>query len=198
MEEAEMATDARSLPLLEEPLEPGLTTLDGYAGRHQVSVSYIQSYWAPRPRFPNPVGQLPGRGRHGGGRTRKVFCEQALDDFRAGEPDLQPRTVARLVTDLAPDAEVTLGYFADHSEWESGGRPARKTITQYRRAPGFPLPVRTAGPARRTGTATRSGREKFKVRALLDFYNSRPGRKAPAASSQAGAGRPTGMRGRAA
>lgn len=157
-----MAAGARPLPLLEEPLEAGLTTVAGYAALRGVSESYIQSYWRPRPRFPRPVGRLAGRGRNGGGPGRKVYRVKALDAFRAGEPDLQPRQVARIVTDIGQDEWVTLGFFADHSEWESGGRPDRKTITQYKDYPGFP----------------RGRRNRYRAGDLITFYNARPGRKA--------------------
>jgi hypothetical protein len=156
-----MAADASPLPLLEEPLQAGLTTLAGYAAQRGVTESYIQSYWMPRPRFPRPVGRLAGRGRNGGGRGRKVYRVQDLDTFRAGEPGLQPRRVARIVY-TGPDERVTLGFFADHSAWESGGRPDRKTVSQYKDYPGFP----------------RGRRGRYQAGDLAAFFNTRPGRKA--------------------
>ncbi|MGH3410096.1 MAG: hypothetical protein ACRDRJ_47510 [Streptosporangiaceae bacterium] len=156
-----MTADAGKLPLLGEPLEPSLTTVAGYAEQRGVSESYIQSYWMPRPRFPRPVGRLAGRGRNGGGRGRKVYRVQDLDAFRAGEPRLHPRQVARIVY-TGPDQRVTLGFFADHSAWESGGQPDRKTISQYKDHPGFP----------------RGRRGRYQAGDLVTFFNTRPGRKA--------------------
>ena len=187
-----MATDA--YPLLEEPLPAHQVTLAGYADQIGVGEHHIHSYWMPRERFPEPVGQLPGRGRNGGGRPRKVYLAKDLDDFRAGEPDLWPRKVTRIVTELDPAEWVTIGFFAAHSRWETGGRPDRTTITQYQGAPGFP-PGRKAPGARAL---------KYRAGDLAAYLNARPGRRGPnrpkggQGSGTRGSGAPRRARARAA
>ena len=157
---------AVSYPLLEEPLPPGLVTIDGYAATIGRTPGYLLTEWLPRPGFPEPVGELPGRGRNGGGRRPKVYREAALAAFRASQPDLQGQGGRKMtVTGVGPDERVTLGFFADHAEWEGGGRPSRRTVTQYQGRPGFP----GAGPDRRY----RSGD-------LIAFFNSRPDKRGPA------------------
>jgi len=160
---------AVSYPLLKEPLPPGLVTIDGYAAKIDRTRGYLLTSWLPRPGFPEPVGELPGMGRNGGGRRRKVYEEARLDAFRASQPDLAERKVARIVTSLDPDEQVTLGFFADHMIWESGGRPDRNTVAQYRGHPGFPEGRRNP----------RSRVTRYRTGDLVAYFNSRPGKSVP-------------------
>ena len=156
-----MASD--SVPLLEEPLPPELVTIDTFAGEVGRTPRYILHYWVPREGWPEPVGELPGRGRRGGGRRRKVYARAALVAFRAGEPDLWGQPAQALsMPGHGVDERMTLGFFADHVT----PRRDRRTITQYREAPGFPQ-------------ADDDGR--YRLGDLLEFFNTgRPGKR-PAA-----------------
>jgi hypothetical protein len=155
-----MASD--SYPLLEEPLPPGMVTIDTYAAKIGRQPRYLLHYWVPREGFPEPVGELPGSGRHGGGRRRKVYDEAALTTFRAGQPDLwgQPGQTLQM-PGRNPDERVTLGYFADHVT----PRRDRRTITQYRQEPGFPEPGED---------------NRYRLGDLLSFFNTGRAGKRPA------------------
>ncbi len=168
-------------PLLEEPLPPGTTTIDGYAEKIGRTASYLRSYWLPRPGFPEPVGELPSPARHGGGRRRKVYTVASLDAFRASQPDLQDHRPAEITTDRDRDERVTLHFFAVHV---AGLDP--KTVSQYQGNPGFPK-------------AGKDGR--YRLGDLLGFFNSRPGKRGPTRAGKrgrAGGRRATAAAGRAA
>jgi hypothetical protein len=99
--------------LLERPLPPGLTTLRDYSRRLGYSPDYIRLYWKKRDGFPEPAGELPSRGRHGGGRGELVYAEKALDAFRAAHADLWGRRpLQRVVTDRDLDERLTPAEFA--------------------------------------------------------------------------------------
>jgi hypothetical protein len=138
-------------PLIAEPLPPGLVTLSQWAATVGRSPGTIRSRWARQPGFPAPVGRTPGRGRHGGGLGELVYQAVALEAF---QPQPRPLDDAR----ISSTQRVTLGWFADHA-----AKVARKTVTQYRGAPGFPVP----GP---------DGR--YRYGDLADWWRSRPGRGA--------------------
>ncbi len=157
-----MARD--SLPLLEEPLPPGMVTIETYADQIGRTPRYLLHYWLTRDGFPDPVGELPGRARRGGGRRRKVYDEAALADFRAGQPDLWGQPAQALaMPGHSRDERMTLGYFADHVT----PRRDRRTVTQYREKPGFPQP---------------DNDDRYELGALLDYFNTgRRGKRGPAA-----------------
>jgi hypothetical protein len=139
----------------------------------------------PRDGFPTPVGELRGGGRNSGGRRPKVYRRADLVQFRDGQQDLHGQGNGKLETSLDLDAQVTLSYFADHSAWEGGGKPNRKTITQHRDRPGFPR----GGPG-----------GKYRVGDLLTYFNGRSGGRGPARNSpgqprRARAGSPAGRSG---
>ena len=50
-------------PQLEEPLPPGHITLKDYAPQTGRALGTIETHWRPKPGFPEPVGELPSRGR---------------------------------------------------------------------------------------------------------------------------------------
>jgi hypothetical protein len=156
-------------PLLEEPLPAGMVTIDAYAAKIGRRPRYLLHYWVSREGFPEPVGELPGNGRHGGGRRRKVYDEAALVTFRAGQPDLwgQPGQILQMPGHNL-DERVTLGYFADHVT----PRRDRRTITRYRQASGFPQPGED---------------DRYRLGDLLGFFNTGPaGPRGP--SHEAGRG----------
>ena len=121
-------------PQLEEPLPPGHITLKDYAPQTGRALGTIETHWRPKPGFPEPVGELPSRGRHGGGRGRLVYLTHQLDAFfaanqPAGGRDHRPMRPPS----LGQEARVTAGWFATNV-----AGVARKTVTQYRDQPTFP------------------------------------------------------------
>jgi hypothetical protein len=120
--------------LLERPLAPGLTTLRDYAKRIGYSPDYIRLFWGKRDGFPAPAGELPPRGRHGGGRGELVFDEKALDAFRATQADLWGRRpMQRVVTNRDLDERITPSEFAQQLAGVDGAVMAR-----YQALDGFP------------------------------------------------------------
>jgi hypothetical protein len=118
-------------PLLERPLPDGVVTLAEYAEGIHRSEGYVRT-WRSRPGFPEPLGELPGRGRYRGGLA---YRESALIAFREGQPDLWGQTTtAPIATGRDPDERVTLGQFSD----QIAGYKTRKTVTQYQGDEGFP------------------------------------------------------------
>jgi hypothetical protein len=123
-------------PVLEEPLPPGVLTLDDYASRAGRSKDYIRIFWRPRAGFPDPVGELRATGRHGGGRGKLAYSQAALDQFRAANPDLWGRgwdSALLEITDRSPDERISLGNFAKHV-----ADTHRTTVTHYRGQDRFP------------------------------------------------------------
>jgi hypothetical protein len=116
-------------PVITEPLPPGLVTMSQWAAAVGRSPGTIRSRWTRRPGFPAPVGRAPGRGRHGGGLGELVYRAADLDAFQPQPPPLDD-------AGIGPGQRITLGWFADHA-----AKVARKTVTQYRGTPGFPLPA---------------------------------------------------------
>jgi hypothetical protein len=138
---------------------PGLITLRQWAASHGRTYDYVRQFWRKRDGFPDPVGELPSRGRHGGGRGELLFSETALEDWFAAQPDLLPP--GRIDPSNLPvdaDERITLGRFASHI-----GK-ARGTVTQHRGRPGFP-------------EADANGR--YRAGDLLDYWNTRTGRRRP-------------------
>ena len=145
----------RRYRLLERPLAPGLTTLRGYAEGIGYSLGYIRLFWRKRDGFPAPVGELPPRGRHGGGRGELVFEEKALDAFRATQADLWGRRpMQRVVTSRDLDERITPGEFAQQLAGVGG-----EVMAQYQALEGFP----------ETGTDRRC-----RLGDLLAYWNTRP------------------------
>jgi hypothetical protein len=102
------------------------------------------------PDWPDPVGQLPPRGRNGGGRGELVYAVAELDAWRDRHPELWPeRRAAPVDISLDPDTLVTLGRFAELAGVD------RKTVTQYRGKAGWPDPVHA---------------EVYRLRGLLSFW----------------------------
>jgi hypothetical protein len=142
-------------------IPPGLTTLRGWAVRQGRTPSYVQGYWRRRPDFPSPVGELPSRGRHGGGRGELLYDESALDEWLAGQQGLA--SPERIDTDVIDqDERITLSRFAGLI-----GK-SRKTVTQHRGRSGFPE-VGEDG--------------LYRAGDLLAYWNARAGRRASGGSS---------------
>jgi hypothetical protein len=140
--------------LLERPLSSGLTTLRDYAERLGYSRDYIRLYWKKRDGFPEPAGELPSRGRHGGGRGELVYEEKALDAFRAAHADLWGRRpLQRVVTDRDLDERLTPAVFARLAG--AGG----EMMARHQEMEGFP----------ETGADG-----KCRLGDLLAYWNTRP------------------------
>src|SRR5260370_10246840 len=137
---------------IDEPLPPGLVTLSQWAARVGRSPGTVRSRWSQRPGFPQPCGRLPGRGRHGGGLGELVYRSADLGAW-------VPRSSVLDCSGVSPDLRITLGWFADRA-----AKVARKTVTQYRDAPGFPA-------------AGADGR--YRYADLAGWWRARPGRGAP-------------------
>ena len=148
-------------PRLEEPLPPGHVTLKDYAPVVGRAPGTIETHWRPRQGFPEPVGELPGRGRHGGGPGPRVYLRDQLDAFFAanqpgGGRDHRPMRE----TSLPPDTRVTLSWFAKNI-----AGVANKTVTQYR-DPDFGSP-----------TFPRAGDDdRYRLGDLMAWWPTRPGR----------------------
>jgi len=138
-------------PVIATPLPPGMVTLSQWAARVGRSPGTVRSRWSRRPGFPSPVGRAPGRGRHGGGRGELVYRAADLDECL-------PRPRSLDDAGISPGQQVTLGWFADHA-----AKVARKTITQYRDTPGFPVPAVDG---------------RYRYGDLAAWWRSRPGRGA--------------------
>jgi hypothetical protein len=146
-----------TVPPDDDPIPAGLTTLRIWAPRQGRTAGYVQRYWRRRPDFPEPVGELPARGRHGGGLGELLFDEAALDAWLAEQPRLAPpERVDPAGVEVDLDARITLGRFAGLI-----GK-SRKTVTQHRGRPGFP-------------SADAAGR--YRAGDLLAYWNDRPGRR---------------------
>lgn len=106
------------------------------------------------PGFPESVTTLePVEQRRG--RRELLFDEAALDKWLAARPELAPpERVGSLPVD--PDERMTLGRFA------SLIGKANKTVTQHRGRVGFP---------------ESSGDGKYRVGDLLEYWNTRDGRR---------------------
>lgn len=111
----------------------GLITLRQWSARQGRTHDYVRQFWRKRPGFPDPVGESPPGGRHGGGRGELLFNEFALDEWLTAQPDLRPPERIELsALGIGADDRVTLGRFAD-----AIGK-GRKTVTQHRGRDGFP------------------------------------------------------------
>jgi hypothetical protein len=142
---------------------PGLITLRQWAGSHGRTYDYVRQFWRKHVGFPGPVGELPSRGRHGGGHGELLFSEAALDAWFAAQPDLLPPGRVDLSGfPVAADERITLGRFADLI-----GK-ARATVSQHRGRPGFPQA---------------DGDGRYRAGDLLDYWNTRTGRRRPSAGS---------------
>jgi hypothetical protein len=143
-------------------IPPGWTTLRRWAPEHDRTFGYAQRYWRRRPDFPPPVGELPPRGRHGGGRGELLFDGAALDAWLAAHPDLAPpeRTDSAGI-DL--EERITLSRFAALI-----GK-ARMTVAQHRGRSGFPA-------------ASEDGR--YRAGDLFEYWNSRTGRRGASSSGR--------------
>lgn len=109
------------------------------------------------PGFPDAEGELPARGRHGGGRGELLFSEAALDSWFAAQPGLAaPTRIDPAQLRLDPEERITLGRFAALIGKD------RKTVAQHRGRPGFPEPV--------SGDLYRAGD-------LVAYWNGRLGRR---------------------
>jgi hypothetical protein len=153
-----------SYPLLGRPLPDGVVTLAEHAESIGYSEGYVRS-WRSRPGFPEPVGELPGRGRYRGGLA---YREAALIAFRKTQPDLWGRTTrSAITTDRDLDERVTLGHFSDRV----AGYKSRKTVTQYEGTEGFPV----------------SGKDgRYRLGDLIEFFNNgRPGKRGPTKAAAA-------------
>jgi hypothetical protein len=94
-----------------------------------------------------------------------LYEERALDAWRKAQPDLWlPHRVELAHGEFDPDARVTLGWFADHV-----AQVTRKTVTQYRGAPGFP---------------PRGADGKYRAADLARFWSERPGKRGPSKRRQ--------------
>jgi hypothetical protein len=139
-----------------DELPPGTTTLRQWAARHGRTYDYLRR-WRRREGFPSPIGELPARGRHGGGRGELLFDEQALDEWLEVQPDLvPPERFGLAALGLADDDRITLGRFA-----ALVGR-ARNTVAQHRGRPEFPEPAAD-------GT--------YDAGELFSYWNTRTGRR---------------------
>jgi hypothetical protein len=145
----------------------GMTTLRTWADRHGRTYDYVRQFWRRRQGFPKPAGELEPSGRHGGGRGEFYYDVAALEQWLAGQLDLHPpERIVPSALRIDPDERITLGRFAGLI-----GR-ARNTVAQYRDRPGFPQPDVS---------------DRYRAGDLIEFWNSRPGRrgKARRADSQA-------------
>lgn len=141
----------------QEAIPAGLTTLRAWSTRQGRVYDYVRQFWRPRPGFPEPVGELRPRGRHGGGRGEHLYDEAALDGWRSAQSDLDPPERIELsALGISADERVTLGRFAGLIGKD------RKTVTQHRDRPGFPA-------------AGEGG--KYRAGDLLAYWNARPGRR---------------------
>jgi hypothetical protein len=137
-------------------LPPGTTTLRRWGARHGRTYDCLRR-WRQREGFPTPVGELPSRGRHGGGRGELLFDEHALDEWLVGQADLEPPERFDLAAlGLAPDDRITLGRFATLIGL------ARASVTQHRDRVCFPR-------GNSDGT--------YRAGDLLDYWNSRSGHR---------------------
>ncbi|HXL95677.1 MAG TPA: hypothetical protein VN969_42700 [Streptosporangiaceae bacterium] len=140
-------------------LPPGTTTLRRWAAQHGRTYDCLRR-WRRRDGFPAPAGELPPRGRHGGGRGELLFDELAIDEWLAGQADLEsPERFDLASLGLVPDDRITLGRFAALIGL------ARATVTQHRDRPGFP-------------SAGADGA--YPAGDLLDYWNSRTGHRSQA------------------
>jgi hypothetical protein len=142
------------------PIPAGLTTLRLWASEQGRTHHYVRQFWRRRPGFPDPVGELPPAGHHGGGRGEHLYDQAALNAWLAAQPDLAPpdRVDPRTLR-IAGDERVTLGRFAALIGKD------RKTVTQHRDRPGFPEPGIDG---------------LYRAGDLLEYWNSRPGRRGAA------------------
>jgi hypothetical protein len=141
-------------------LPAGMTTLRLWAARHGRSYDYIRQFWRTRDGFPTPAGELPSRSRNGGGPGERCYDEAAMDRWLGTQSDLKPPPRIELSAfRIDPEERITLGRFAALI-----GK-ARNTVAQYRDQPGFPQPGADGG---------------YRAGDLLDYWNSRPGRRGPA------------------
>src|SRR5271154_2709016 len=159
-------SDDRGVPPAEPgaDLPPGTTTLRLWAARHGRTHDYLRR-WRRRDGFPLPAGELPARGRHGGGRGELLFDETALDAWLGGQVDLEPPERFDLAAfGLAPDDRITLGRFATII-----GK-ARNTVAQHLERPSFPQ-------AGADGI--------YRASDLFDYWNSRTGHRGQARKRRA-------------
>ena len=134
-----------------------MTTLRRWGPRQGRSAAYVRQNWRRRPGFPDPVGELPARGRHGGGRGELLFNEAALDAWLAAQSDLaSPERIDPAVLRIAPTERITLGRFAALIGKD------RKTVTQHRSRPGFPEPDPDG---------------LYRAEELIKYWNTRTGRR---------------------
>jgi hypothetical protein len=96
---------------LQPPLAPGLVTLGDYAESIGRTKAYLQVHWKPADGFPEPTGELPPRGRHGGGRGELVYSRAALDAFRLERDSLRVARSSRLIIGHSLEEWVTLEEF---------------------------------------------------------------------------------------
>jgi hypothetical protein len=142
-----------------DQIPSGMITLRVWGPKQGRSADYVRQNWRNRDGFPEPAGALPAHGRNGGGRGELLFDQAELDAWLAAQPDLAaPERIDPGAIRIDPQARITLGRFAALIGKD------RKTVTQHRDRPGFPEV--DADGAYRAGD-------------LLDYWNSRPGRRGP-------------------
>jgi hypothetical protein len=135
----------------------GLIPLKTWSVRQGRTHDYVRQFWRKRPGFPDPVGESPAVGRHGGGRGELLFDESALNGWLAAQSDLRPPDRIELsALGIGAEDRVTLGRFADAID------KGRKTVTQHRGREGFPEPG--------TDGLYRAGD-------LAEYWNARTGRR---------------------
>ena len=113
---------------LREPLPDDLVTIYTWAAEINRSPGAIAGHWRRLPGWPQPVGRLQSRGRHGGGLGTPVYRRDELQVFRESHPQLWPERRRRLVTLSGSDHGdlVTLSRFA------AIAGVTRRTVAQYR------------------------------------------------------------------
>ena len=126
--------NSAGLPILKEPLAPGLITASDYEIKHDLLRATVWR-WRRLPGFPALAGVLACQN---GGNPRPVVNEAALDAFCSA--NRLPRPGAwwdrRILAGWDLDARVTLTYFA-----RNVAGAGYRSVTKYADDPGFPRGV---------------------------------------------------------